>query len=264
MGTCVSQFNMLTSFATILILVASKSSSAGLPPPAGREANVPEMREGQCVGTGFICYRGYDQMHVGSGFCCDPESVCNVINPEESAFCKKATETNVEEQCVGTDFICYRGYDLTYVGSGSCCDPDSVCNVEKPWESAFCKKANTTETTTETTVEEQCVGTDFICYRGYDQEYVGSCCDPDSVCKVENPEESAFCKKATTTVEEQCVGTEFICYRGYDQEYVGSGSCCDPDSVCKVENPEESAFCKKTVEEQCVGTDFICYRGYDQ
>merc|ERR1711944_395964 len=165
--------------------------------------------------------------HVGSVFCCDPESVCNVINPEESAFCKKATETNVEEQCVGTDFICYRGYDLTYVGSGSCCDPDSVCNVEKPWESAFCKKANTTETTTETTVEEQCVGTDFICYRGYDQIYVGSgsCCDPDSVCNVENPKESAFCqpppagRKANVPEmrEEQCVGTDFICYNGYDQ-----------------------------------------------
>ena len=50
---------------------------------------------------------------------------------------------------------------------------------------------------------------DFICYNGYDQIYVGSgsCCDPDSVCNVENPNESAFCKKTTTTVEEQCVGT---------------------------------------------------------
>ena len=50
----------------------------------------------------FICYNGYDQIYVGNGQCCDPGSVCTVENPNESAFCKPATDAETEEQCNGT------------------------------------------------------------------------------------------------------------------------------------------------------------------
>ena len=52
----------------------------------------------------FICYNGYDQIYVGSGSCCDPDSVCYVENPNESAFCKNIGDLTGmrEEQCVGT------------------------------------------------------------------------------------------------------------------------------------------------------------------
>ena len=50
----------------------------------------------------FICYNGIDQIYVGNGQCCDPGSVCIVENPNESAFCKPATTSETEGQCVGT------------------------------------------------------------------------------------------------------------------------------------------------------------------
>ena len=79
----------------------------------------------------FICYNGYDQIYVGSGSCCDPDSVCNVENPNESAFCKKTTTTD-EEQCVGTGLkvICLKNWVhiIGYTTEGIIEEKLGICN----------------------------------------------------------------------------------------------------------------------------------------